>query len=125
MLKEGFVKWSKRPDEGQGMSDLLKEYEKEKKLYDAIFSFMDELLKEGMAIDTYWGRDANGNPIDYPHHKDLQFFSLHGAATVASAEVLERFFGNPGPPGTKGCHPHRATIISERLYKEIRSVSQD
>ena len=97
------------------MTDYLNEYKQEKKLYDAIFAFMDELLKEGAAIDTYWGRDKNGNPVDYPHHKDLKYFSLHGAATVASAEVLEMF--RCPIPGFKGCIPHRATILSERFYR--------
>jgi len=92
------------------------EYKQEKKLYDAIFAFMDELLKEGAAIDTYWGRDKDGNHVDYPSHNNLKYFSLHGAATVASAEVLERFFGCP-IPGFKGCIPHRATIMAERFYK--------
>jgi len=96
---------------------MNEEYTKDKRLYDMIFARIEELLANGAAIDTYWGRDKHGEAVLSPYDSCIELYSLHGAATVASIEVLQKMY-NRVPKGAKGCIAHRATIMSERFFME-------
>jgi len=67
---------------------MNEELKNDEKLYNIIFDRIEHLLRNGAAVDAYWGIDVNGDHVANPYDPDLQLYSLHGAATVASIETL-------------------------------------
>ena len=95
---------------------------KDKPIYKAICQRIDELLTPGCALDVYWGLDQKGTPMNMPYNngkRRIKFYSLHGAATVASAEVISRVFNVRDNPTN---YAHMAHILAENYYKEANDA---
>ena len=97
--------------------ELLKEWKQEEKLYDLIFVHMDQLLGRAVATDAHWGVDADLQPVGSPYDPEILFYSIHGAATVASIFVLYDLHKR-GIIRQKDFWVHRCTSRAERFYLE-------